>query len=46
VNLQSSAPQPLWPNTRCSRTAQEKFALDNAFALIEGHRHLMTATEA
>ena len=24
-------------NKRCSRTAQENYALDNAFALIEGH---------
>ena len=27
----------LWQNKRCSRTAQDNFALDNAFALIEGH---------
>jgi len=27
----------LWRTKRCSGTAQENYALDNAFALIEGH---------
>jgi hypothetical protein len=27
----------LWPTERCLGTAQDKYALDNAFALIEGH---------
>jgi hypothetical protein len=27
----------LWQSKRCSGTAQDKFALDRAFSLIEGH---------
>jgi hypothetical protein len=27
----------LWQSKRCSGTAQDKFALDTAFSLIEGH---------
>jgi len=30
--------QPLWHSKRCLRTAQDNYALDNVFALIEGHR--------
>jgi hypothetical protein len=27
----------LWQRKRCSSTAQDNFALDRAFSLIEGH---------
>jgi hypothetical protein len=29
---------PLWQTRRCLRTAQENYALDGTFALIEGYR--------
>src|SRR5207245_10794405 len=31
----------LWQSKRCSRTAEEIFVLDNAFALIEGHPRVL-----
>jgi hypothetical protein len=37
IGLPQPSQRPLWQSKRCLRTAQDNYALDNAFALIGGH---------